>query len=192
MKSREFKKIYHPSLGRYVYEHRGNGLIVDNIMKPLKGVKGAFSTAANKAGRAVARAIGKKASKTAKAAAEKSGDLIRRRLQNQVETPKSRGRKAKSSPSPSARVTEPRMSNNDVNWGGERGLVVGRWTCNPEVPGSNPRPCHWMDLSSVAPNSTPPRCVNSQLVSLPPVGILNLLCLICIIFVCYAHLNIFI
>ena len=47
-----------------------------------------------------------------------------------------------------------------------------------------------MDLSSVAPNSTPPRCVNSQLVSLPPVGILNLLCLICIVFVCYAHLNI--
>ena len=74
MKSREFKKIYHPSLGRYVYEHRGNGLIVDNIMKPLKG---AISAAANKAGRAVARAIGKKAYKTAKAAAakaEKPGD----------------------------------------------------------------------------------------------------------------------
>ena len=75
--------------------------------------------------------------------------------------------------------------------GGERGLVAGRWICNPEVPGSKPPPCHWMDLSSVAPNSTPPRLVNSQLVSLPPVGILNLLCLICIIFVCYAHLNIF-
>ena len=69
MKSREFKKSYHPSLGRYVYEHRGNGLIVDNIMKPLKG---AISAAANKAGRAVAKAIGKKASKTAKAAAEKN------------------------------------------------------------------------------------------------------------------------
>ena len=86
MKSREFKKIYHPPLGRYVYEHRGNGLIVDNIMKPLKG---AISAAASKAGRAVTRAIGKKASKTAKAAAakatakaEKSGDRIRRRLQS--------------------------------------------------------------------------------------------------------------
>ena len=77
------------------------------------------------------------------------------------------------------------------NKGGERGLVVRRWICNPEIPGSNPPPCRLMDLSSVAPNSTPPRCVNSQLVSLPPVGILNLLCLICIIFVCYAHLNIF-
>ena len=75
--------------------------------------------------------------------------------------------------------------------GGKRGLVVGRWICNPEVSGSNPTPCHWMDLSSVAPNSYSPRCVNSQLVRLPPVGILNLLCLICIVFVCYAHLNIF-
>ena len=35
MHSREFKKIYHPRLGRYVYEHRGNGLIVDNLLKPI-------------------------------------------------------------------------------------------------------------------------------------------------------------
>ena len=42
----------------------------------------------------------------------------------------------------------------------------------------------------MAPNSTSPRCVNSQLVSLPLVGILNLLCLIWMIHVCYAHLNI--
>ena len=35
MNSKEFKKIYHPRLGRYVYEHRGNGLIVDNLFKPL-------------------------------------------------------------------------------------------------------------------------------------------------------------
>ena len=116
MKSREFKKIYHPSLGRYVYEHRGNGLIVDNIMKPLKG---AISAAASKAGRAVARAIGKKASKTAKAAAakvtakaEKSGDLIRRRLSQAAipKTPKTtktlRGR---------SRGREAKMSKNEVN-----------------------------------------------------------------------------
>ena len=113
MKSREFKKLYHPSLGRYVYEHRGDGLIVDNIMKPLKG---AISAAANKAGRAVARAIGKKAKTAAEKAtakAEKSGDLIRRRLQSQMETSKtpktlrgrSRGREAK----------ETKMSQNEVN-----------------------------------------------------------------------------
>ena len=110
MKSREFKKIYHPSLGRYVYEHRGDGLIVDNIMKPLKG---AISAVANKAGRVVARAIGKKASKTAKAVAgkatakaEKSGDLIRRRL-TQVGAPKTpRGR---------SRAREAKTSKNEVN-----------------------------------------------------------------------------
>ena len=94
-----------------MYEHRGNGLIVDNIMKPLKG---AISAAANKAGKAVAKAISKGASKTAKAAAakvksEKSGDLIRRRL-TQVgarQTPKPpRGR---------SRAREAKMSKNEVN-----------------------------------------------------------------------------
>ena len=38
LKSREFKKIYHPRMGRYVYKHRGNGLIVDTLMKPIKSV----------------------------------------------------------------------------------------------------------------------------------------------------------
>ena len=43
MKSREFKKIYHPRTGRYVYKHRGNGIIVDNLMKPLKRVASALT-----------------------------------------------------------------------------------------------------------------------------------------------------
>ena len=83
MKSREFKKIYHPKLGRFVYEHRGNGLIIDNIMKPLKA---GLSTAVNKATRAVVRKFGKKAKEKAKVIVgdstrqEKSGDLIRQRL----------------------------------------------------------------------------------------------------------------
>ena len=112
MKSREFKKIYHPSLGRYVYEHRGNGLIADNIMKPLKG---AISAAASKAGRAVTRAIGKKASKTAKAAAAKaakSGDLIRRRL-TQMGAPKTPN--PPKTPRSRSRVREAKMSQNEVN-----------------------------------------------------------------------------
>ena len=36
MNSKEFKRIYHPKLGRYVYAHRGNGLIVDNVLKPIQ------------------------------------------------------------------------------------------------------------------------------------------------------------
>ena len=101
-------------MGRYAYEHIGNGLIVDNIMKPLKG---AISAAANKAGRAVAKAIGKKASKTAKAAAakakaEKSGDLIRRSL-TKVGAPKTP--KTPKTPRGRSRGREAKMLNNDVN-----------------------------------------------------------------------------
>ena len=47
-----------------------------------------------------------------------------------------------------------------------------------------------LDLFSVVPNSSLPRFVNSQLVCLLPVGILKMLCLICFIFRCNAHLNI--
>ena len=50
---------------------------------------------------------------------------------------------------------------------------LGRWTCKLEVRGSSSPPCHWMDLSSVAPNLTPARFVNSQLDCLLPVGIFN-------------------
>ena len=119
MKSREFKKNYHSSLGRCVYEHRGNGLIVDNIMKPLKG---ALSAAANKAGRTVAKAIGKRAgtAKAAAAKAEKSGDLIRRRLAK-VGAPKTTRGRSRASKSNDLRTghkakssdlcTGPKMSN---------------------------------------------------------------------------------
>ena len=30
--------FYHPKLGKFVYQHKGSGLIVDNIFKPLKSV----------------------------------------------------------------------------------------------------------------------------------------------------------
>ena len=101
MKSREFKKIYHPKLGGYVYEHRGNGLIVDNIMKPLKA---GLSTAANKAARAVVRKFTKGAKAKAKAQ-EKSGDLIRQRLSG------SRGRQSRGR----SRASNAKMTRNEVN-----------------------------------------------------------------------------
>ena len=110
MKSREFKKIYHPKLGGFVYEHRGNGLIVDNIMKPLKA---GLSTAANKAARAVVKKFTKGAKEKAKSvkekatkAQEKSGDLIRQRLS------KSRGRQSTSQRS---KASNAKMTRNEVN-----------------------------------------------------------------------------
>ena len=114
MKSREFKKIYHPKLGGYVYEHRGNGLIVDNIMKPLKA---GLSTAANKAARAVVSKFTKgakaKAKATAKKAQEKSGDLIRHRLsksQGRQSRGRSRGSVGRKDPASNAKMTR-----NEVN-----------------------------------------------------------------------------
>ena len=56
-------------------------------------------------------------------------------------------------------------------------IGLGRWIWNLEIPGSNPPPYCYLDLFSVVPSSTPrPRCVNSQLVSVSPVGILNSFC----------------
>ena len=84
MKSRELKKIYHPRMGRYVYKHRGNGIIVDNLMKPLKKVASAltgqvlkpFAKKAIQAGVAHAgERVGKKA---ADKVIERSGELIRK------------------------------------------------------------------------------------------------------------------
>ena len=111
MKSREFKKIYHPKLGGYVYEHRGNGLIVDNIMKPLKA---GLSTAANKAARAVVKKFSKGAKEKAKAiktkAEEKSGDLIRQRLSG------SRGKQSRTpKTSQRSRASNAKMTRNEVN-----------------------------------------------------------------------------
>ena len=82
MSSHEFKRMYHPKLGRFVYEHKGSGLIVDNIFKPLKSI-------ASYAFKKVAKPIAKKAiesgilnagDKLGKKAVEKSGDLIMKKL----------------------------------------------------------------------------------------------------------------
>ena len=102
MLSREFKKIYHPRMGRYVYKHRGNGLIVDTLMKPLKAVASTvlkevvkpFGKKALKAGVSYAgERVGKKA---ADKVIEKSGNLIRKRLsQRNSKSKQSSGPKGK-------------------------------------------------------------------------------------------------
>jgi len=86
MKSREFKKIYHLRMGRYVYKHRGNGLIVNKLMKPLKSAASVIIGNVVKpfAKKAVKAGISHAGEKVGKAAAnraiEKSGNLIRKRL----------------------------------------------------------------------------------------------------------------
>ena len=84
MKPYEFKRFYHPKLGRFVYQHKGSGLIVDNIFKPLKSV-------ASSVFKKFAKPIAKKAlewgvshagERLGKAVSEKSGDLIMKKLAN--------------------------------------------------------------------------------------------------------------
>ena len=36
MKPYELKRVYHPKFGRFAFQHKGNGIIVDNIFKPMK------------------------------------------------------------------------------------------------------------------------------------------------------------
>ena len=104
MNSKEFKRIYHPKLGRYVYAHRGNGLIVDNLLKPLgrkakefgskvvrpflkKKAKETISKAGEKLGQ---KAIEKWTQKTKQSLEENAGDLIRQRLDRQQKNGKQR------------------------------------------------------------------------------------------------------
>ena len=92
MNSKEFKKIYHPRLGRYVYEHRGNGLIVDNLFKPLQRkakeigkkvikpfLKAKAKEGLSKAGEKIGQKVAQKASQGLRPR-EMAGDLIQKRL----------------------------------------------------------------------------------------------------------------
>jgi len=84
MKPYEFKRFYHPKFGKFVYKHKGSGIIVDNIFKPMKSV---MSSVVKK----IVKPLGKKAIKSGishagdklgKRASEKAGDLIMERLRN--------------------------------------------------------------------------------------------------------------
>ena len=82
MSSHEYKRIYHPKLGRFVYEHKGSGIIVDNIFKPLKSLaSSAFKKVAKPMTKtALESGISHAGDKLGKKAAEKSGDFIMKKL----------------------------------------------------------------------------------------------------------------
>ena len=82
MSSYEYKRIYHPKLGRFVYEHKGSGLLVDNIFEPVKKVLSKASEMVLKpfAKRAMKSGIEHAGDKLGKKAAEKSGEMIMKRL----------------------------------------------------------------------------------------------------------------
>ena len=84
MKSYEFSRHYNPRIGRFVYRHKGTGLIVDNIFKPMrKAASAVFSKFAKPiAKKALQSGISHAGDKLGKKAAEKSGDLIMKKLGN--------------------------------------------------------------------------------------------------------------
>ena len=95
MNSKEFKRIYHPKLGRYVYAHRGNGLIVDNLLKPIQRKAEEFGSKVvrpflkKKAKETISKAgekLGQKAIEKWTQKSENAGDLIRQRLDGRQRT----------------------------------------------------------------------------------------------------------
>ena len=93
MKSYEFSRYYHPSSGKFVYKHKGTGVIVDNIFKPMKAAAKAAASAVFKkfakpvAKKALEAGISHAGEKLGKKAAEKSGDIIMKRLAKMKITP---------------------------------------------------------------------------------------------------------
>ena len=89
MKPYEFTRFYHPKLGRFMYRHKGSGIIVDNIFKPMKKV---LSSVLKKVVKPVAKkslesGLSKTGEKLGKKISEKSGDLIMKKLAKARATP---------------------------------------------------------------------------------------------------------
>ena len=84
MKPFEFMRVYHPKLGLFVDKHVGSGIIVDNIFKPIKSVTSSIVKKFVKplGKKAIESGISHAGERLGKKTAEKSGDLIMKRLRN--------------------------------------------------------------------------------------------------------------
>ena len=102
MKPYEFSRFFHPKLGRFVYRHKGTGLIVDNIFKPMRAVASSLVKKFVKpvAKKALQSGISHAGEKLGKKAVEKSGDLIMKKLRMSKASEARRGAKqpARSTP----------------------------------------------------------------------------------------------
>ena len=97
MPTYNYKRIFHPSLGKFVYKHKGSGLIVDNIFKPIKiivdkvlkpvakkALKSGIESAGDKLGKkAVKSGIEIVGDKLGKKVAKKSGHIFIKDLQKE-------------------------------------------------------------------------------------------------------------
>ena len=78
MMTYNYKRIFHPGLGKFVYKHKGSGLIVDNIFKPVKKIVDVvLKPIAKKALKSGIESVGDKiGKKVVEKVAEKSGHLF--------------------------------------------------------------------------------------------------------------------
>ena len=84
MMTYNYKRIFNPGLGKFVYKHKGSGLIVDNIFKPVKMiVDKVLKPVAKKALKSGIESAGDKlGKKVVEKIAEKSGHLFMKDLQS--------------------------------------------------------------------------------------------------------------
>ena len=84
MMTYNYKRIFHPGLGKFVYKHKGSGLIVDNIFKPMKKiVDKVLKPIAKKALKSGIESAGDKlGKKVVEKIAEKSGHLFMKDLRS--------------------------------------------------------------------------------------------------------------
>jgi len=67
-------------MGKFVYKRKGSGIIVDNIFKPIRALASTVAKPLMK--KAITSGVEHTGERLGKKAAEKSGDLIMRRLGN--------------------------------------------------------------------------------------------------------------
>ena len=94
MKLKEYRRIYHPSFGKFVYKHKGSGLIVDNIFKPMRMILDkVLKPVAKKALKSGIESAGDKLGKKAvEKIVEKSGHLLTKDIQKIY--PQKKGKKS--------------------------------------------------------------------------------------------------
>ena len=81
----EFMRFFHPKLGIFVYRHKGSGIIIDNIFKPVRRIASTFAKPVSK--KALQSGISHAGDKLGKKAAEKSGDFIMKKLAGKFNRP---------------------------------------------------------------------------------------------------------
>ena len=82
MMTYNYKRIFHPGFRKFVYKHKGSGLIVDNIFKPVKKIVDVvLKPIAKKALKSGIESAGDKiGKKVVEKVAEKSGHLFMKDL----------------------------------------------------------------------------------------------------------------